>query len=336
MSTTARMIPVADAKGSVAPATPSTAEPEILVKERSVLREILRLVAERASAEEKVEGERASRDGTADSEYAKARQQLVEKLDRLEREAKKGDEELRRSIVELAIQGEAKAKTEFSANSRKIASTFDGVRESARAEHHRAKSEATSTYETATKKAGREHAERRKPIDDMALTADSYRERLASVAGEYSKFRLDPEPPQPVSETYSKFDDPEEQLFTRLSQMDGPLKLLEKLLIPKIMKGAREIWVYLLFILPLAGGAAYATDMDMSYVGIAAVIGGVLGFLLRTSLVKLSKTQLERLYTPLTQSLADADGLNAYCRARVDALHQEARKLRNRAPRPGS
>ena len=41
-----------------------------------------------------------------------------------------------------------------------------------------------------------------------------------------------------------------------------------------------------------------------------AVLGGVLAFLLRTWLVKLCKVQLERLYTPLTQSLADADALD--------------------------
>jgi energy-coupling factor transporter ATP-binding protein EcfA2 len=326
VSTTVRTIPVQDADGTTAPATLRTGEPEILVKERSVLREILRLVAERAEAEARVEGERVSRDGTADSEYAKARQALAEKLGRLEREARKGDEELRRSIVDAAIQGEAKAKAEFSANSRKIASTFDGVRESAKGEYNRAKAGAASTHETGMKKAAREHADKIKPIDDMALTADSFRERLALVAAEYTKFRLDPEPPQPVPETYTKFDDPEDELFTRLSRMDGPLRLLEKLLIPKVMKGAREAWVYLLLIVPLAGLAAWQTDMDFTYIGIAAVVGGVLGFLLRTWLVKLSKTQLERLYVPLMQSLADADGLNAYCRARVNAQHQDVRR----------
>jgi hypothetical protein len=305
--------------------TPGTAEPEILVNERSILREILQLVAERAEAEAKIEGERTSRDSTADSEYAKARQSLVEKFDRWVREATKTDEKLRRSIVDAAIQGESKAKAEFSANSRKIASTFDGVRESARNERNRAKSEATATYETGMKKAAREHASKVKPIDDMALTADSYRERLAVVAAEYTKFGLDAEPPQPVQETYAKFDDPEDELFTRLSQMDGPLKLLEKLLIPKVMKGAREAWVYLILIVPLAV-IALAMELDITYVAVAAVVGAVLGFLLRTWLVKLSKGQLERLYTPLMQSLADADALGAYCRARVEAQYQEVRR----------
>ena len=54
--------------------------------------------------------------------------------------------------------------------------------------------------------------------------------------------------------------------------------------------------------------------------------GLAVGGLLRTWLVKLSKTQLQRLYNPLVQSLADADGLTAYCRAQADARYAEERK----------
>ena len=65
---------------------------------------------------------------------------------------------------------------------------------------------------------------------------------------------------------------------------------------------------------------------DVTGLGVGAVLGGVLAFLLRTWLVKLCKVQLERLYTPLTQSLADADALTAYCRVKVAAEFKEERK----------
>src|SRR4029079_13126302 len=58
---------------------PATAEPEVLRRERAVLHEILRLVAERSAAEAKVGGTRASNDTKADSEYQKARAALTEK-----------------------------------------------------------------------------------------------------------------------------------------------------------------------------------------------------------------------------------------------------------------
>ena len=60
--------------------------------------------------------------------------------------------------------------------------------------------------------------------------------------------------------------------------------------------------------------------------GVGVVLGGVLAYLLRTWLVKLCKVQLERLYTPLTQSLADADALTAFCRVKVAAEFKEERR----------
>ena len=58
----------------------------------------------------------------------------------------------------------------------------------------------------------------------------------------------------------------------------------------------------------------------------AVVVGGVLAFLLRTWLVKLSQSQLECRYGPLMHSLADADALTAHCRGLVDAAFKEERK----------
>ncbi len=108
--------------------------------------------------------------------------------------------------------------------------------------------------------------------------------------------------------------------------METPLKLLEGLIIPKSMKGARELWVFIFVVLPLVGTAI---DFE-GEIGVATAAAGVLGLalavLLRTWLVKLSKSQLERYYTPLVQTLSDADGLTAHCRGLVDARLKEERK----------
>ena len=66
--------------------------------------------------------------------------------------------------------------------------------------------------------------------------------------------------------------------------------------------------------------------LDMYGVIAAVVVGGVLAFLLRTWLVKLSQSQLESRYVPLMHSLADADALTAHCRGLVDAAFKEERK----------
>ncbi len=183
-----------------ADATPRTAaqtEPEVLVRERAGFHDVLRLVAERAEAEASVEASFKAHDTAADSEYQKARRALLEKFDRLESEARSDDEKRRRAVIDAAIRGEADAKAEFAAASRRIATLFDSLRETARSDNSRAKSEAAAAYDSGLKTATKQQADQLRPIDDSAGLADSYRQRLATLAVEYRKFGLDPEPPAP-------------------------------------------------------------------------------------------------------------------------------------------
>src|SRR5208337_2746929 len=73
-------------------------------------------------------------------------------------------------------------------------------------------------------------------------------------------------------------------------------------------------------------GIAIVQEMPAAGIAGLALTGLAAGGLLRTWLVQLSKTQLQRLYNPLVQSLADADGLTAYCRAQAEARYAEERK----------
>ena len=152
------------------------------------------------------------------------------------------------------------------------------------------------------------------------------------LAADYAKFRLDPEPPAPTEEDLTKFDDPVDELFTRLSRMEPPLKLLEGLIIPKSMKGSREAWVFILVIGRSSGSPSLAGG-GAAGIGGGVAAGAASAVLLRIWLVKLSKTQLERLYLPLMHALADADDLTAYCRGLVDARLKEARKRSSAPPR---
>ena len=117
----------------------------------------------------------------------------------------------------------------------------------------------------------------------------------------------------------------ENELFDRLGRMEPAIKLLQGLIIPKTMKGAREAWV---FIVPLILFVGIAIVMELPATGITglALTGLAVGGLMRSWLVQLCRTQLQRLYNPLTQSLADADGLAADCRAQAESHYAEERK----------
>ncbi len=308
------------------PAPSSAPEPELLRRERTVLQQILRLVRDRAAAEADVDGTRASGDATADTEYQKARRNRQEKFDQWDRDARAADEQRRRSIIETTLRGEAEAKNEFATSSRKIAQEFDRAREVTRSDANRGKSEAAASFESGQVKAAQDHSAAVKPIVNLIRMADALRDRLATIATDYAKLGLNAEAPIPSEENYSKFEDPVEELFTRLSRMEAPLKLLEGLIIPKSLKGKREIWIYLFVILVIAGIAAMAGGGLPVIAGLAAT-GAALAVLLRIWLVKLSKGQLERLYVPLMQALADSDNLAAYSRGLVNDRLKQARQV---------
>ena len=118
-TTSLRTIPPSDADSSAGSVAGPLSEPALLGRERSALREILRLVAERADAETKVEADRKSYGTAADAEYQKTRRALIDKLVKLEAEANGADEKRRRAIVDAATSGERNAKGEFAAASRK-------------------------------------------------------------------------------------------------------------------------------------------------------------------------------------------------------------------------
>ncbi len=312
---------------STTPSKPVGAElapSSMLERQRTCVRSILERIAERSALEVEIGERRRSRDAAADADYHRTRTAQVEEIKRLELEEKDRDEKRRRSVIDAAIKGEAGAKAEFGSASRTIATHFDSHRDTAKADLNTAKSKAVAAHDSAQKQAARERAEKLKPLDEDAAHADALRQRLAVVAADYQKLQINPELPPPAPESYERHAEPGDELFSRLSRMETPLRLLERLIIPKIMKGKREVWIYLVVALPFAA-VAY-TFGDMIGGGAGLIAGGTLGYLARTSIARLSKTQLERLYTPLTQSLADIDGLAAYARGQVEGRYREAKK----------
>ena len=304
-TTSLRTPPAPDASSSPGTLAGGAGEPAVLQRERAVLAEIVRLVAERADAEAKVGEDRTSGSARADSEYQKTRRALIEKLQNLETEAITADEKRRRAIVDAALDGERKAKAEFAAASRKLATLFDSARDVAKNEYNdRPRTRPPATLIRVNEKPPKSTPKRPSRSKTVRRMADGYRERLAELAADYGKFKLNPEPPAPTRESYDRFSDPSDELFTRLARMEPPLKLLESLIIPKSMKGGREAWVFVFAIVPLVG-IAWAMDLDVSTIGIAAGVGAALAVALRTWLVKLSQSQLESRYVPLMHTLAD-------------------------------
>jgi DNA segregation ATPase FtsK/SpoIIIE, S-DNA-T family len=297
-------------------------EPLIIQRERETLHDILRLVSDRAAAEEATASTFHKNDSHTDQEYQNARRTLAEKFATLTENQRKADEERRRTIVSTAIAGESEAKTTFAKASRRIASEFDICRETAKNEHQRARAEAAAAFEAGEKDAKNKFAAAKRPIDERRVVIESMENRLAVVFEAYQKFGLSEAPTTPTRENY-KSEDPATLLSTRLAKLDKPLELLESLFIPRAMKGKRFLWIFVVLFLILV---VPLTIIGEVYGAGGAVVAAIaLGFVVRSWLYALSRKQVGRLYYPLFQSLVDAEALAAHCMALADERLKEQR-----------
>ncbi len=308
-------------------APPASAGPpaDPLRAQRDALRDLAAAVARRAEAEAAIAEARRARDAEADREYVAKKEALTRRIDQLERDIAAADEKARREIAESAAAAEAQAKEEFASGSRRIAAEFDSLRQTAKTKLAREKSDALGGHEAGKKVAAKEHAAGSRPIQDAVEILDSCRHRLAQLAADYAKFGLDPTPPPSSRESYDKYAEPVDELFERLSRMQQPLKLLERLIIPRSLAGAREAWVYV-STAALGGVLGLWSGLGGTSALVLVGVGLAIGLALRMKLVELAKHQLLRLYDPLMKSTADAQVLADYCKARVDGRLQEALK----------
>ncbi len=284
----------------------------LVERQRQTLRTLLVAIAERARSESTIETTRSTSDSTADTEAERAGDALKQRSLTLEEDARKADGNRRRAIVQSALMGEESTKSVFARSSRKIAADFDASKERSRQDYQRDKSNVTSQNDAGENAAAMTFAKARKPIDDAGRITQAYESRLAALFEAYEKFGLKPPPDKPTRETY-RFDDPVEGLFDRLEKVERPLKLVEGLVIPKTMKGP-AFWPFIFIFALLLGPMIWLQEF---LIGTALALVGALifGYLIRTQLRNLSKTQVSVHYYPLQQQVVDAHALGTHCMA---------------------
>jgi len=303
---------------------------DLIERERAAHGELLVLVSERAASETACEKARTTSDALADQEYQRTRPALIEKYQRIQEEDRRADELRRRSIIDAAAAGEAEAKSNFAKASRKIAADFEGLRERAKLQLSRDNQNIAAEFAAGERNAKAKHAEDMKPIDEVSRLLESQQARLDAVFANYQKFGLEEPSTTPTAKRDStRVDDPIIQIFDRFAKDGPPLKLLEELFIPRAMKGNRWLWLFAilfgLLIIPLIKFQGPAMG-----VATAAVVSAVAGFLLRTQLYALAKTQVSRLYEPLFRSSVETEAEIALLRANADdQMKAERTRLAN-------
>ena len=304
------------------PSTPldasDPAEPSAILLEREALRDVTRLVAERALAEAEVEKTRATHDDATDRDYRERRQALIDRFEGLKAAEIHEDATRRRGITDASIASETSAKDEFARASRKIASEFDAAREQARGDHAKARARAVAEFDAGEKNASAQYAAARKPVDDASKLIDSRKARLAALFEDYKHFGL-PEPPTlaTVSRGAHKTEDPLGKVFDRIQKLEPNLAMLEGLVIPKAMKGKGFIWIFVVLPLLLLLPMIYLLGPQIG-LAVTAVLTVVGGYLLKIQLYTLSRNQVGKFYYPISQALVDCEALVKEARATAD------------------
>ncbi len=287
-------------------------------RERRIVIELARLVAERAAAEAEITRTWPAKEAEATREYQERRQALEDRFQGNQAAALDEDATRRRLITDESITGDTSAKDEFARASRKIAKEFDVVRETSRAEYTRSKARALSDFDSGEKAAGAQYATARKPIDDAVRLISGRKERLATIFDNYHHFGLAEAPTAPtVARGARKTEDPLDKVFDRLQKLEPNLIMLEGLIIPKAMKGKRFIWIFVVLLLILVVPSILVLGPGPG-LAVGFGVAGVGGYLLKVQLFKLARTQVGKFYYPLTQALIDAEALVAEARTTAD------------------
>ncbi|GAC1474813.1 MAG: FtsK/SpoIIIE domain-containing protein [Isosphaeraceae bacterium] len=313
--------------------TPRKPEPALISRERNALRNLLRLVAERATREKEIEKARSARTMAADRDLEQARQALSARVEALSTSARQADETARRLIVDTAVSGEAHAKEEFARASRRIAAEFDGAREKVKNQLARDKSDAALAFEAGEREAALTFARSIRPVEDSRKILEAMRQRLNVLFEAYRKFGLE-EPAESAASVSlpSRNDVPVEKLYDILARAEPPLVLLEGLIIPKALKGYRFLWIFVLVFLLLCGPLLWISQGEAVSVVGALVGAAAVGWVLRSWLYTLCRTQVSRLLDPVRRSLNEAESWIALCReaAEENLKSQKARVSESR------
>ena len=190
---------------------------------------------------------RVANDAKVDTEYAKTRQGLVEKYVTLDREARSADEQRRRDDHRRRDGGRGEGQGRVRRGQpadRQPSSTLSARRPRTNTIGPGATPRASSTPASARRPPS--IPRRCKPLSDAVEVADGFRDRLATLAAEYAQVQAQSRAARPrLASRTRNSTDPVDELFNRLGRMEPPLKILEGLIIPKTMKGAREAWVFI-------------------------------------------------------------------------------------------
>jgi DNA segregation ATPase FtsK/SpoIIIE, S-DNA-T family len=304
---------------------PPAAEPELVQRERQAVRELFRLVGERAAVEPSIDTDLAREKAAADEEFESDYQAVIARF-AAEKEAAEAElAEARRRITGWYRAEKAGADKEYLQARKKIVDQYDQEKEAAKSEFQEARWTITAVYE-----GNRSGAE--KQLEDANQEVLQAGRQIQAIERETAEFlqacrqsvRHSREK-EPLVNVAS--GQPREQLREYLALAEQKLEALKALKIPRWFKGERLLllfaflWLLSLYPSLRAFYPNFIYGLGASTLG-AVVVGLVASGLLYTA----ARNRIQRLHEPLVQALAGAQVLLRPCKEEAAAQHRRQQK----------
>ena len=295
-------------------APPSETEPLLIRQGRAVLEELTRLADERARAEEEIRSAFEAGKESAEVQSHDARLRIEMEY----RSTVEGAEE----EVQTARQ---QAAARYEANRAAAEKTFAKERGQAAGQGGRDQEANEASFQESRWTAGALFEGTKTKVEGqwqgLQRQLEGYRDTLTGLRQEANRKLGRWADAPPVSAALAPVDDPQRRLKERLADAEALLARSETLPALKLLRGLRFPAVAALVWLLAVAPAAWMSGWYYWLAGgtLAAVIGAAC---LRAGLGAAARRQVQRIYHPLCQALADAEALTQTCHDQAAAAYK--------------
>ena len=331
--------------------TPSAATP-LIQRERSLVRDLARIAAERAAAEVELTGTYATRKTTAEREHQKARREVEASLAAETEAAKVEHQKARQAGLSRFGTEQAAIEAKLREKREEIAAQVEADKEKSAAEHEDVRWQATTLFEAARDDVRRKYESLEQRFNADAQTLVPLQEEARFVHEDYAKYDVsvpeagdshepdadgEAEAEAPEVDPGDPADNPVPHIPEAITELDHALYALKQLSLPKFIEWGQFSVVFLGLAIALGVPLLLVLKPWPLAVGLAVVGSVLIGLGLRTWLSATAHRQVATLRPALAHALADSEALVARCpawiKARRDEEMAEAERKRDKAYR---
>jgi hypothetical protein len=299
-------------------------EPLLISRQRTLLRDLYAVLAERAQREPQVNQDFQAGNAAAEKEFQESTHRVITRFESEKDSSQREFQETEARVTKRFEAERAAQDKERDEAKKRINTRSETDLRAARQSLQEARQTSTATFEAAKTKAAQEMDEAEEQINQVIDRCNKVRRQTTGLLKEWRQER--DFGPLPESETpVRKYKDAFRHLIEHVEAAEASFGELDELSLPRLFKGQRVIWLSVVLVVLGGGlGALMGRDEWLLYlvyglVGVAVVWGTVLAWLWYSA-----KSLVARKYLPLARALADTEKACDQSRQQAQAQHDSA------------